>query len=645
MPRINYQTRQKIVAQALEEISFSRQVKQGKISHWGTNEDLYNGDKPNGVEARANVDLGQMASFVHTLQSKIDNPLTFKFTKRKEAQSKRVQLLNSLKEIDQDRDDWDMKDLVGKKQAVMYGRAIYHYSADSTTEYTPHLEPVDVYDFLIDPSAGGIDIEKGNYCGRYGVVKMRHELESGVKAGKYLRTETNYLLEGSGNSNETTQEETNKQNRTRAVGVYRQEKEIGDPDKYKFWEWYTTYEGQRYYLLLCETGATAVRVEPIDQIFESGLYPFWTWAAFPDLTEFWTPSFCDYVREIIMAQAVSINQMLDNAEQINKPQKIVDVGMIENLAELKYRREGIIKVNGPVSQAFRTVETPSIKTPIDVFGLLEQIQEKASGVTAAAKGIAEEERVGIYEGNLANTADRFGYLNKSYGYGYKRFARLWEAGVREHLIKKTAVDLIGPEGVEVKKVSRRDLFRKTENFGLMVENTNAEMNISNIDKRVKINFLNSQIGNPTQSAKKAYEMQAHIAGFTDEEIRQLQDTSEFGTAGLMAEAERDIERLLDGEKFSPNPRANTAYMQRFVDYIRDHEEDINTDQFNELMAYLDQLQPIVVQNSIRLAREMQLKQQMAGQLPTSGSAQAAPGPAPTPDQATSPIPEPTNNAI
>ena len=73
------------------------------------------------------------------------------------------------------------------------------------------------------------------------------------------------------------------------------------------------------------------------------MWPFWTYAPYPDLTEFWTPSPADYVRELIMAQAVSINQMLDNAERVNKPQRIVDVGAIQNLAELKYRRDGYIK--------------------------------------------------------------------------------------------------------------------------------------------------------------------------------------------------------------------------------------------------------------------------------------------------------------
>jgi hypothetical protein len=80
---IDYNTRQEIIAQALQEIQFAREYKQGKIQNWKINEDLYYSRKNVAVASRANVDLGQMSSFVHTLLSKIDNPLTFKFTKRK----------------------------------------------------------------------------------------------------------------------------------------------------------------------------------------------------------------------------------------------------------------------------------------------------------------------------------------------------------------------------------------------------------------------------------------------------------------------------------------------------------------------------------------------------------------------------------
>ena len=613
MPTIPYETRQKIVAQALIEVQFDRQYKQGKIGFWKINEDLYYGRKPQSIDSRANVDLGQMSSFVHTILSKVDNPLTFKFTKRKDAQLKRVQMLNALKVIDQQADDWDIKDIVGKKQAIIYGRAIFSYFADSPDgKYAPHLDNVDVYDFLIDPSAGGIDIERAMHLGRYGVVKTRKQIKDGVKAKIYLKTEADELLAGGGNSTESTQEETNKKNRIMDTNVYTTTKEIDNPDKFKFWEWYTTFEGERYYLLLTETGGTAIRIEKLVDMFESDMWPFWTWAVFPDLTEFWTPSFCDYVREIFMAQAVSINQMLDNAEQINKPQTVVQVGAIEDLAQLKYRREGriLVKKDIDASKAIQRLVTPSISTPIEVFKLLDAIQEKASGVTGAAKGVSDQDKVGINDADLAASADRFGYLNKSYSFGTKRFAKLYEHGVRENLVRKTAVDILGPNGVEIIEVSRRDIFRKKEDFGIMVDSSNAEIALSEVDKKAKLAFLSANSQNPVQNPKKAYELSATIAGFDDDTIRQLQDTSEFGTAAIMAEAERDIEGLLDGEDVKPNQGANTAYKQRFVDYMQNNQDKITMDQFNRLTAYIALIDPIIVRNMVRQANELLMKAQM-----------------------------------
>lgn len=637
MPTIKYETREKIIAQALEEIAFARTNKQGKMRTWKPNEALYysnsNKNQPSATgliynspekdASRANVDLGQMAAFVHTALSKIDSPMTFKFVKRKLAQLQRVAQLNALRVADSNKDDWEIKDIVGKKQALIYGRAIFSYFADSEQGYKAHLDNVDVHDFLVDPSAGGIDLERAMYLGDYGVVKTRAELKQGVKEGVYLRTETNTLLEGDGNSTEDTQEEMNKKSRTRDQNVWNTTKEIGNKDKFKFWRWGTTFEGQRYYLLLAERGATAVEITPIEEKFESGLWWYWTYAAFLDLTEFWTPSCCDYVRQVFLAQAKSINQMLDNAEQINKPQRKVNVGAIENMAELKYRPDGLIKVkaNFNINDAYQIVSVPSINTPIEVFRLLDGIQEKASGITASEQGSApnnSQTKVAIYKGNQENSADRFGLLNRSYSFGYRRFAKLYEWGVREHLVKKVAVDILGPDGVEMKEISRRDIFRKDEEFNVMVEASNAETQLSEMEKAAKLNFLAAQSAIPTapgtppiQNPQKAYEMQASIAGFTPEEIRELLDTSNYGEAQIMSEAERDIERLLDGEKVEPNEKADTAYKSRFVDYMQSNKENINMEQFTTLANYVLLLDPIIIRNMVSRANDELVKMQAA----------------------------------
>lgn len=619
---IKKQIRDEISAQIKNEIQFARNYRAGKIKNWQKNEEMYYGTKKPTDSSRANVDLGKMQEFVHTLLSKINTPLIFKYTKRKDAQLTRAERANAVRENDRRVDHWDIKDLAGKKQCAIYGRAIYSYFADSVDGYyKAHLDNVDVYDFLIDPSAGGIDIEKANYMGRYGVKKSKAQLKQGVKDGLYMKYEVQELIDGGTNANETTIENNNKQARRRDQNVWTTQTEISTTEDYVFWEWYTTYDGQRYYCLTTDNGCV-IRMELLTDMFPAtkdyplGAFPFWTYAAFIDLTEFWTPSFCDYVREIFMAQAVSINQMLDNGEQINKPQRVVNVTAIEDLASLKYRKEGIIKVKGniDIKQAYQTIDTPSIQTPLMVYDKLESIGEKASGVTAGAKGTSKDTVVSVYEGNQESIADRFKLFKSSYTFGYDRFGMLHQFGMMENLTKRIAVDIIGPDGIEQQMVTKRDIFRKGETLALVVESSNAQEMLTAEEKKNKLTFMQQEMQNPNINPKKFFEIKAAISGFTPDEIRQMLDTSEFGDSKLMSEADRDIESILDGKMIPPNRMATTAYKQRFVDFMLDHEEDMNEIQKADMFAYIDSLHDVIMANIVRKVQEKtQMEQELQQQ--------------------------------
>jgi hypothetical protein len=633
-----------IIAQAINEISVSRTFKQGKTRNWQLNERMYYGADKKLLEARSSVQLARMQEFVHTLLSKIDNPLVFNFVKRKNAQRKRVERLNALRRIDQAIDNWDIKDIVGKKEGIIYGRAIYSYYADSINgRYKPHLEPVDVYDFLIDPYCGGLDIEQARYLGSYSVILDKRQLEQGAKDKIYIKKAVQQLIQGAGNRDDATQEETNKQPRTYDQRTTTKKSEPAS-DVYKFWRWFTTYEGERYYLLMTNSGdcircEKLVDVLPADEEHPQGLWPFWTWAAFPDLTEFWTPSYCDYVREIFMAQDVSVNQMLDNAEAINKPMKVVNTMAVKDMSKLRYRRDGIIPVEGDMdaSRAVQFVQTPSIQTPINVFQLLEGIHEKVSGVTAGSKGVEDTDgKVGIYEGNKEATADRFGLLNKSYAFGYKRFAKLYEMGVRDNLVKRVAIEILGPNGVELEEVKRTDIFKKGDSFGVVIEASNAEMLESMQDRKAKLTFLSSQAQNPIVNKKKSTEMQAEIIGFTQDQIDELLDVSVYGNASLISEADADIESVLLGENIQPNLNANAAYLQRIVDFLKSHGRNLSMKDFANITAYIDSLRDIVAKNEARAIEQEQIRQ-MKEQQPDRGGRMSQSNideaiPAPDPNQ-------------
>lgn len=629
--------REKLVAQALKEISHARIYKQGKITNWQKNENMYYDVKVPTTETRANVNLGRMQEFVHTIQSKINNQKIFKFVKRKESQVKRVRRFNALRDVDRDNNAWDMKILVGGKQLVIYGREIYSYYADSIDGiYRSHLENTDVYDFLIDPAAGGIDIEQGNYMGNYGVTYDRQQLEDGKKDGRFIDEAVSQLLAGVGNNTEQPQEVLNKRNRGYGQNTIA-EKELQNDDKFRFWRWFTTFEGVRYYILLQEKTGSAIRIEKLSDMFTpnkyfpKGAWPYWTNAAFPDLTEFWTPSYCDYVREIFMAQDVSIDQMLDNSEAINKPMKIVNVSAIEDLAKLKYRRDRIIPTKGDydANRAVQVLQTPAIEGPIRVFDVLEKIHEKASGVNAAAKGAADNnsgDKATIYLGNKAESQSRFNLLDMSRSFGISRFGRLYEIGVRDNLTKKVAIDMIGPDGIETEEVKRTDIFYKNDDFGMMIEDSQAEETEDIQRQVVKINFLNGELGGVNGkmiNPKKAFEMKAKMAGYNEDEIKELLDTAEYGNTELMSEAARDIEAILDGETIKPNMNANNAYKQRFVDYMKDHMEDMTDEQFEDMKLYIDSLVEIVASNEARAVNSFAIDKLKEGLVPPGNPADGA----------------------
>ncbi|HEX8266969.1 MAG TPA: hypothetical protein VF596_16325 [Pyrinomonadaceae bacterium] len=603
---LDKKTRDALITQAISEIEHAREYKRGRIKQWKANEDLVFGRKPENIPHRSNVMLPKMQGFENTLLSKIRNFPTLKYTKGEESDLKKAKRLTSLLEqtAKPTNGNWKFKDLIGKKSAIRYGWAVFSYWADSVNGYKSHFENVSVYDFLIDPGAGGINIENARNMGRTGIYLSKAQLKQGVKDKIYLSTETNKLVDKEGVASDSSEEEKNKENRY--FELTGQKRHKTQTDVYKFWAWYTTYQGERYYLLVNTDNSTAVRCQPLKEIFESNKFPFLSWATDPDLDEFWTPGPDDMVREIFMAQSAVINQMLDNNEMINFPMKAYDVDKVTNKALLNYRRGGLIpfRKDTNISQALQVLETKPINNGITVYEELDKIQQLESGVTAESRGISDEDKVAIYEGNQANIADRLGLLNDSYANMYHRLLELHEYGVKEHLNNKIAIQMIGADGIEWEELSKTDMLPEDTTFDYYISASDAELRNDISEKRAKLNYVTNNRENPIINQKVLAEVEAEIAGFEMDDIKRLFDVDEFGNAELMSECARDIKKLLNGEDIKPNESANVAYKQKMVDYLRVKSEDMKEDQLARFIAYIEDIEPFVIQNTVRKANEV-----------------------------------------
>lgn len=632
MPKLKFSPKLKLELekQIPEEIEFFHEARKKRHPFWSRNERLLLGIKHNSLstdslhrmyhnhnhntktkKSRSDIMLPKMQGFVNTLLSKVDTAPNITYTLGEEADLIKAKRMNAFKDkIEKPaNDNWGFKDLLGKKQAIIYGRGIFEYHSEHLAGkkggFRSHLSNVDVFDFLIDPAGGGLDMEKARAMGRSNIVLTEQQLKDGAKEGKYIKSAVSKLIaEMQTDRGEQQNDEDKDENRY--ITLIQNNRRIERKDEYKFYEWCTTVKNTRYQVLIHLPSRIIIKVNELEELFKTDMFPFFSYATDPDLVEFWTPSPADGVAEIFMGQTILVNQQFDNNEEINKPMKAFDSSAVENPALLKWRKDGNIPFKGgtDISRAFQVIKPDALQNNERMYALLEDIAQKESGVTDDLKGLSEQDTLGIFEGNLANSADRLGLNNKSFANAYHRLAVLFANGVKQNLITKEAVKMIGNDGIDYEEVNKNDIQPKGRDFDIDIISSDPEINGSKTDKQNKITFLTEEAQNGNINLKALFEMRAEIVGFEPSQIKRLMDTDNFANAEVMSEAANDFQKMVSGELIEPNKRANNAYRQKMVDLLISKSKRVPEEKQRIILAYIDEIQPIVVSNTIREAGQV-----------------------------------------
>ncbi len=577
--KVHYTLKKKLVEQSLREIEFDRDYRRNKRhGEWKRNEQLMKAYDIADSETKSKVPLFQAISFEETLLSKIDNSLVFKMSPGGLEDKNKAEKFNALRERDAKVDRWDSKDRAGKRHAIRYGRAIYLYTSNGIDGYKPNLSQIRPRNFHIDPDVKISDangIESALHLGWWGVKKTKWELLQGVKDGQYDKKAVEELILSGSNYSDTYQDDMEERTAGNNAEDTSKNKKMSNESVWLFYQHFThDYEtGDRYILLITPKGQ-CIRCEKWKDVDPSGLYPIWTWATSPDDAEFWSIAPLDRVRRIFKAMEKSINQMLDNSDQVNKPKLAVNVDFIRNLAQAKYGTGGFLEITGNIDadKAVKAVLTPPIDTPLRVFDKLQMIVDRESGVTAQAAGVSDEDGVlGIYDGNQANLGDRLGLLNKEYSEGYYRFALLWKNGVRHNLTSKVAIRMIGINGIGIEEILWSDLKPTQYDYDILVESTAAETQVSEAKMKQKMEVLTAAKGDEMFNQKAVREKQLDMTGFNEDDKRSLLDTKD-GSEGMLVKAYEDFEKLVEGKEVKPPRNTNLAYVQTMNDLWQEKDE-------------------------------------------------------------------------
>lgn len=143
--------------------------------------------------------------------------------------------------------------------------------------------------------------------------------------------------------------------------------------------------------------------------------------------------------------------------------------------------------------------------------------------------------------------------------------------------------------------------KRHADFDINIITAGAEQTMQGTEKRNKLTFLQNKQAAMIPGAPSIWnpkvlgEMEATIAGFTQEEVNTMMDKN-YGNSELMSEAARDIQDILDGKTVKPNIAANVSYAQKIQDWMVDNAENITPEQFMTMDAYVESLMPIVMKN-------------------------------------------------
>jgi len=622
-----------ILKQVRAEYDAGLQFRHLREKEWKLAEDQYFNKQAKSLKQRYNIPIPIVPGFVETLLSKVDDPPSIKYEGAEEADYKAAQKVNALYQVECQKDDydWEMVDLDIKKTAILYGRGIGKFYAQSKPKYKSKLEPVDVYDFIADPIGGG-NLDDHRFCGQDNIFKTKEDLKLGVENGIYDAKAVEKIINATSADKLVDNDNMyrSKQSRLMALGLDGITYNYAGQNLYKFIEFGTMWKGERFYVLFNYETGVGIRVSPLKEVFESELWWFASWATHRDTFNFWSKAPVDDIIPLAEMARVLINQEMDNRQKKNWNMRAFDPEVFPNPSEFAWRPDGLIATKSgasklaAISNGVYQFETPELNGTINLVEYIDNLIGQKTGVTADAQGQSGEDKVGIYYGNMQQVADRLGLYNKSYKKFWSAIGRRYVWGLKEHLRSAIAVKIIGEKGAEWDELKRGEINLE---WDIKIQGGNAEMTQDEMKKKRLQEIMATLTPDELMitSPRWRAEQKLRIGGIEEDEIRMAFDMQNEGNREILAEASLLIQDCLKGKPWKINRGANTAFVQKIMDYAYD--TDVKDEEFNKLIEIAQAHLPIAAENAARKAVQMNAQQGIPPQgqpVPVGTGTDAAP---------------------
>ena len=603
--------------------------RQSRLDEIKKSEDAYFCKTKPALKGRFNIPLPIAEGFVETSMSKIDDQIKVVFKRGREATLKAAKKITAAWEKDSapDRGDFNGADLDAKKLAHFSGFGTLKLVAGSTP-YFQKLVAVDYYDLIFEPH-GGRDLDDHLFKGQLNIFKTKEQLIQGVKAGWYDKSQvTTYLIKINQKDTKTFQgQQEEKYQRYSAMNLNPKNYNFVGTVVGNFTELITRIDDEDYYILFDKENKHWIKIAPVEEVFPKGFSPYVAWQTERSPISFLCRAPLDSVRPVYEAMRLLLNQNLDNIQKRNWDMVLFNAKKIINPSQLEYRPHGLISVKlkdgESMASAYAKMETPDTSTiTINLLQWFSNFTGQQKGVTPGAQGVAEEETLGIYYGNMQQVADRFGLINKFYAQSHVKVAQRYKANLGKFM---------PPRDYMVKFVGLEEALTKdevAEDMEVQVISSATEAKNSLVVSQKKQGALTTVLNKPELLAqtnpKFILEEVLRNGEYAEEEIKAFTDKEGSHDSILMSEAAKAIEDILMGKTPKLNRGANLNYVKKIRNYAVE-EENLTDKEFVDLMSFAMQHLEIAQKNEMEEQMFTAKQQPLASVLPPTPVA----GPSPT----------------
>lgn len=629
--------------------------RQPKLDHILKLEELYYNRTVKTLAGRFNIPLPIVPGFVDTLLSKIDDEITINYDHTEEADKMKARKISAAWKYDSapTRGMWSIKDILVKKLAIFSGRGIYKIFSESDPTYKNHLEIIDLFDFIMEPS-GGWHLENHLFCGQENIFRTKKQLKDGAASGLYDPEQVTRLIAtcGTDEYKKTNEQYLNSMKRRQTAGL-----DTSDSNNYIGQELFCMVEwnmvdpvtGERYYLFFEPRAKVWIRCCPLKEIVgepekgEVPKYMFKSWATHPDAWNFLSKGPIDDIMPVAVALKIIANFMLDDFQKRLWGQRGYDPEMVTDPSQLEWDRpDKLIAMTVPngkkISDGVYEFQTGDKSTvTINLIEYFRGFIGDETGVNKQAKGNSDEDVLGIAKINAGEIADRLGLYNKSYSQCDAELGEAYLYGLKDNMSEKLLIRMIGENGSESAEITKDDLkFSSMPDVRITGGKSEARKNQLIQEKKEASLASVATLMPDVLNKKVASESILENGGWTPDEIAALMDVTADGDEEQSIRASQAIQDALLKKPLELYRGATTRFLDKILDFSTNKKIDpaINI----VLMNYAAAHKSIIIQN---MAREAMLKN-MTAPAPVDGTgaevpaAPAASVAAPQPQPVTTP---------